>query len=608
MSPRRRPPRALVAVAAAASVFATAGCVGLPSTSSVAPGKAVDAKDDSEPLAVEPLTASAYDDPRQIATGFLRAQMSAHDDYQAARTFLTGDASRRWKPGTAVTVFAGDSDITATRPDTTTVRLSVPVVATIDADGHLVRQPSTTRRDLRFTVSSTAGGWRLSQVPDGLGVWISSTDVARLFSRVNVYYPAAYGRSLVPDPRLLPRQGLATALARAALSAPPQWLRPAIATSLPTGTALAVDAVPVRDGEADVALSSRASAADNPARAALWASVTATVMQAPEVRSVSVRVGGARLETDNLPAQVSDPSQVGYSITADSLDEVISRSGAYLAWTHARANDSVSGTDARAAQGRPVLPAVPADWSLLAAGQGGRQIAAISKDRTSVRRWLNGTDVTVPDLGNQLVRPAFDSSGWLWVAGRTSSASTPSSQASRSKRTGDTSSAALWALDTTSTSPTRTPTALDVPWLGASSVTSLSVSPEGSRVALTIRDGDDARAVVAAVERDERGRPVSLGPAHDISPGVHDVKDVVWADGTSLAVLGTSDGLLQPTLVPLDDAPVPLGGVTGASSLVSTLDGRSGLFVRTDANTVFTRQGSSWSSFLTRGDLIAPRS
>ncbi|EFP58699.1 hypothetical protein HMPREF0321_2514, partial [Dermacoccus sp. Ellin185] len=241
MSPRRRPPRALVAVAAAASVFATAGCVGLPSTSSVAPGKAVDAKDDSEPLAVEPLTASAYDDPRQIATGFLRAQMSAHDDYQAARTFLTGDASRRWKPGTAVTVFAGDSDITATRPDTTTVRLSVPVVATIDADGHLVRQPSTTRRDLRFTVSSTAGGWRLSQVPDGPGVWISSTDVARLFSRVNVYYPAAYGRSLVPDPRLLPRQGLATALARAALSAPPQWLRPAIATSLPTGTALAVD-------------------------------------------------------------------------------------------------------------------------------------------------------------------------------------------------------------------------------------------------------------------------------------------------------------------------------------------------------------------------------
>ena len=72
-----------------------------------------------------------------------------------------------------------------------------------------------------------------------------------------------------------------------------------------------------------------------------------------------------------------------------------------------------------------MLPAVPADWSLLAAGQGGRQIAAISKDRTSVRRWLNGTDVTVPDLGNQLVRPAFDSSGWLWVAGRTSSASTP---------------------------------------------------------------------------------------------------------------------------------------------------------------------------------------
>ena len=77
------------------------------STSSVAPGKAVDAKDDSEPLAVEPLTASAYDDPRQIATGFLRAQMSAHDDYQAARTFLTGDASQLGKQALAAfTVLA----------------------------------------------------------------------------------------------------------------------------------------------------------------------------------------------------------------------------------------------------------------------------------------------------------------------------------------------------------------------------------------------------------------------------------------------------------------------------------------------------------------------
>lgn len=472
---RARLRRTLAGAAVGLGVLVTSGCVGLPSTSGVSVGKAVDAKDDSEPLAVEPLTATAYDDPRQIATGFLRAQMSSHDDYAAARTFLTGDATRRWRPGTAVTVFEGDSDITATRPDTTTVRLSVPVVATIDGDGHLVRSSATTRRTLEFTVDQTGAGWRLSRVPDDLGVWISGSDIDRLFARVNVYYPPAYGRSLVPDPRLLPRQGLATALARAALSTPPAWLRPAVDDAVPTGTSLAVDAVPVRDGAADVTLTSQVSAADNPGRAALWASMAATLMQAPEVRSVSLRVGGARLETDNLPAQVTDPGQIGYTLAAGSIDELVSRSGTYLAWTSAQAAEAVSGTSAGAAQGRPKLPAVPAEWSLLAVGQGGRQVAAVSNDRTAVRRWVNGIDVTVDDLGTHLIRPAFDSAGWLWVAGtQVSPASTAGGAAPAASATG-----ALWVLDTSSSSPKQVATKLALPWLGDETIRSISISPEG---------------------------------------------------------------------------------------------------------------------------------
>lgn len=593
-----------IALVAAGSLVAASACAGLPATSGVQAGRAVESGQDDEPLVVEPLTASAFQDPREIAIGFVRAQMSTHDNHAAARTFLTGAATSMWKPGSAVTVFSGESDITASRPDMNTVRLSVPVVAAIDAGGHLVRRPSPQRRELEFTLRRTSDGWRLGGVPADLGVWISDADVPRLFRQADVYYAPAHGRTLIADPRWLPRQGMATALARAALSPPPAWLRPAVRQDTPGGSRLAVDAVPVKDGVAQVDLTKGAAASDNPARTALWAAMTATVVQAPDVRSLELTVASSRLEAENLPAVVSDVSDLGYAQPAQGLDAVISRSGSYLAWTHALASDAVSGTDKKVGKGRATLPAVPSSWSLLAAGQGGRQIAAVSKDRTSVRRWLNGTDVTVDSLGTDLVRPAFDAGGWLWCAGRAFS----NAQGPADPGAGDVGTArgSIWALDTRSGTANAQPARVTASWLGGSRITALSVAPEGERLALVLDDGRSTRAVVAAVQRDARGRPTALGPAHPVAGGVRDLRDIAWADATSLAVLGVVDGTLQPAVQPLDDAVLPLGPVRSAEAIASALGGENGLFVRTSGDSVVTRLGSSWNSFLTHGDIVVP--
>lgn len=588
-----------ISTLALAAALALSGCVGLPSTTGVRAGEAVNSGAVDEPLAVEPLTASSFDDPRSIATGFLRAQMSAQDNHAAARTFLTARASSAWKPGSAVTVFSGESDITATRPETGKVRLRVPVVATISPDGHLERTEPH-ERALDFTVTKTAAGWRLTDLPPKLGVWMSDSDVNRLFTKANVYYPARHGRVLIADPRVLPRQGLATALARASLSKPPAWLEPAVDQTAPDGTRLAVDAVPVTEGTAQVDLSRQASGADNAQRTALWAAMTATLLQAPEVGTLNLTVGSSRLEAENLPSEIDDVSDVGYRLPAGGVDNVISRSGTYLAWTQASANDAVSGTTKAAARGRPSLPAVDANWTLLAAGQGGRQIAAVSKDRTSIRRWVNGSAVTLDSLGTDLVRPAFDSSGWLWTAGHAFSNSDSGSSESKEK------APSIWAVDTSASSDGAAPTKVKVPWLGDGDVEMLSMSPEGQRLAVIVKDGKGHRAVVAAVERDAKGRPVRLGPAHPAARGVKDPTSIVWADATSLALIGTVDGVKRPVLQTLDDVVEPLATVHQGEDLASTLRGADGLFVRTSGQSVFTRLGSSWSSFLSRGDVVVP--
>lgn len=582
-----------------ACLLLLSGCVGLPSTSSVATGKAVDTASDDEPLVVEPLSASAFDDPRQIATGFLKAQMSAHDGHQVARTFLTAAAQNTWKPGSAVTVFSAETDMIATRPDTDQVRVSVPVVATISSDGHLQRAAQPTRRTIDFTVKETPSGWRLAGIPRELGLWVSDDDVSRLYIRRSIYYPAAVGQNLVADPRWLPRQGLATALARAALSEPPSWLAPAASRPFPDGTALSVDAVPVADGVAQVDLTTPAGKADNAQRAAMWASMIATLEQAPEVRTLNLTVGSSRLETENLPNVVSSPDDVGYDAPTSAVPAVISRAGTYLAWTSPDASDAASGQDAGIAAGRPKLPTVPPQWTLLAAGQGGRQIAALSQDRTSVRRWLNGTDITVPDVGHDLLRPMFDARGWLWTAGEADASD--GDEAPAGDATGR-----VWVIDTAATGTRAQATALDVSWLGAQHVESLSLSPEGQRVALVLAQGEERRVVVAAVVRDAHGRPVSLGAPHDVAAGATDVRDVAWADPTSLALVGTIDGRRQIGLSVLDEGVQALGAVKGASGVLTTLAGENGLFVRAENATVYTRLGASWNSFLSGGDVIVP--
>lgn len=593
---RRRSARV---TAALACTLALGGCAGLPATSSVGVGRAVDSDVSADAIDVAPDGPARGETAQQTVIGFLQAHIGIAEGYSVARSFLAPVASRLWHPGTAVTIYGDVNNVSMSRPDVGTVRVRVPVTGSLSADGHLTRLTSPQARTLDFSVVQTNDGWRISAVPPNLGVWLSDSDFTRLYRSVEVYYPSRYGHIMVADPRWLPRQGLATALARATLSEPPAWLRSAVHLPFPSGTGLDVNAVPVSsEGVAGVDLSKQALAASAPDRAAMWAALVATVTQAPDVESVGVSSQGAPVEGENLPSTAHTAADVGYQMPSVTSSVVVARSGRYLAWVDPTAATASSGTTQAVAAGRPALPAVPASWSLLAVGPGGRQLAAVSADRTSVRRWLNGTDVTIAQVGTDLVQPTFDVYGQLWCAGQ---ARSDSGHAATSTR------GAVWVFDTTKDADARTPRPLSMPWLGQGSVEAVSIASDGARAALVVNDGHEhRRLVLAGIVRDTSGHPTALSTPMTV-PGVVDPRDVAWSGDVAVAVIAGSGVGRGPQLVSLDGDVTALNGRPGAVSVSTVGSGAEGVFAA-ERGSVYRRVGSSWSSFLTNGSLITPAS
>lgn len=602
-----------------ALTLALSGCVGLPTASPVVSGQAINGSGDREAIAIEPNGPGVSDDPRQIAQGFMQAQISSDDNYAIAREFLTNGAQTAWKPGTTSTVFGSESQLSITRPDVGTVVLSVPIVGTLSPDGRLTRANPGTTAALKFGMAHTTSGWRITSVPKNMGVWISEDDFLRTYTAESIYYPSRSGATLVPDARWLPKIGLTTALARAALSQPSPWLKDVVASPFPASTDLQVDSVPVNhSGVADVSLTSTALTASAAQKTAIWAALAATLDEDPSVSAINITVHGRRLETDNLPTSVRLPRDVGFALPPTSLSSLILRTGRFSAWTNAFGSRGDATATGEGAKNQPKLPAISPDWSFVAAGQGGQQIAAVSENRTSVRRWVSGAQLSTTNIGENLGQLDFDAQGWLWAAGEKTSGDTGMSLGGSSGReltrhkvdvNAASTSAAIWAMDTAKSS-SNAAASLSVPWL-KQRVLSMALSPEGDRIALVLQGSGGAahtRVVVAGVIRNASGAPVALGLPQQLPVAMTSMTNVVWADPVDLAVLGTYENQRQPVLVTMDGDGSGLGPVAGADALVSTWNGGDGLFIHTAEGAVYNRLGSAWNRFVTRGEVIAPTS
>lgn len=597
--------RCTVWTAVVAALVLLTGCAGLPTSSGVRAKQPIADAPTAQPADVEFYGPQSGAGPIDIVKGFLRANGSIKEGFGVAREFLTPEASKRWAPSGRVSINQGERDFVVSDIGPGRVRLTATTWAELDSSGHLKQMVVPSHRTVDIALAKVGGQWRISGLPADFGPYLSMTDFRdRTYAPYTVYLAERRTQTLVPDQQWFPRTGLATALARAVLRGAPEWVSQADGSApdlnqVPGGTRLAVDAVPVSaDGVATVELTDGVRKADSSTRTALWAAMMATLNQVPKVHRVTISVGGARLDSDQLPPAPVLPSDVGYSVAGPSETGLVTRTAQSLSWR-------TDGQSRRVPQGnQPPLPALDRNWYLLAADAEGDQVVGVSGDRSSLGRWARGADLyIVPTFGRQLTRPSFDYLDEIWVAGLALSNSGPDREVS--------SGATIWVMDAKAARQSARPQVVSAPWLGDSQVLSLKVARDGQRVVLVTRGANGkTKLLMSFVIRDANRQVTALAQPVEVGQSVTDVNDVGWLDEVTLAVIGRigQSGAQQVIEVPLSGFVNPLGVVQGAQQIVATGRGTGDLFVITNKPGVQERIGGGWRVLPDVTDVIAPGS
>lgn len=573
--------------------LAMAGCSGLPTSSSVHAGQAIDNHAAPTIGNIEYPGPSPGASQKDIVGGFLDATAGTNQNYERAREYLTKTASRAWAPRT-VAVTSGTRDLMISGRNTITA--TAESAASLDAEAHLTERPEGATTTAEFGLSKVDGEWRISTLPADFGLWMNVEQFKRIYQPQEVYYAAATGHTLVPDTQWYTQTGLVSSLAAAVVRGAPAWMNGMTLPALPRGSELTGSSVSIdNDGVASVNVSEEVLSATPAQRTALWASMLATLGQVSEVRRVVVLVDGARLQTPQLPDSPNTPADFGYTAVSGNPAQLVGRtSPTQLQWMDS-GNPGVDLRNKGGVKDRPTLPTINRNWYRLAVSGDGKQVAAIDGANAVLGRWVNGHLSRISGFGTDLVAPSFSSTrsdsgdavDELWVAGR----STPKDSGGKSAY------GTLWVVDAELPVADAQPQPVEASWLRDKRIIAIRLSPDGERIAVAVRTPKGADQVyVAGVVRGRNGHAQSLTTPLRVAPSVTDVLDVGWIDYATLAVLCRDDqsGTVQPLSVPIGGLSSDLGETPGGEQLVATGGGASSLYVETDADTVLTRVGASW--------------
>lgn len=598
MTPARRRPAALAATLVASLLLAA--CGGLPTSSEVVQGDQV-APPVTVPPRQRPPAPVPGDSPESIVMGFVGAGSALSDDYRAARDYLAPALAEKWAPRSRTTMlYAGSKALTVTRQSVTddeaSVKLTVAVSATLDADGRYGELPEPEQRSVVFTLGKVAGQWRIRDFPQDFALWLDLFYFNYYYQPFVVAYSSPSSRTIIPDRRFFPVTAtLPTSLARAQLDPVPGYLQGAATTGFPPMTRLAVDAVTVQGGIATLDLTAAVLDGGADERRAALAQAITTLTQATAVAGVSLQADGQPLTVVGAGAPPNDLATLGFQAAGGTSPEwVVARDGSRL---DARPPGDLRGL--HPGPQAPFLPAVDPTYTVLDVSHDLRDLAATAGDGASLIRWHQdggekdpGVSGPVPAFGTDLTRPSYDARHDLWIGG----------QALTSAGGG----AALFSIDTRTSVPATQARRVEAPWLSGRTVVAVSAAPDGHRLAVVVKEADGrTRVAVTGVVRGPDDRPVSLTAPLMIAGQVSDAVALAWPSAYQVAILGRAgkgqelrtmvaglDGRTELTEMP----PVP-----GGRSLVALGSGR--LAVVTSAGRVWVAVAGGWQDALAATDL-----
>jgi hypothetical protein len=584
-----------------------AGCASMPDSGDVHPVKASQRADSQVRVYAVPPRKDAS--PDEIVTGFLEAMTSDDTNFDTARSYLTPEASKRWRPEESTTVLAAAPDPGAPIPGGQDAPgMSYPLlgrhIATVDAQhAYQPVTPSEYRRTIHLSQKAGSDGkqWRIDSLPAGL--LLGASDFERNYRSVNKYYFASGRDVMVADPVYIrqrqdpvTRMDPVTQAVKALLEGPTNWLKPVVESRFPSGTGMKL-----KDGTTSLAFDDRNTLKVPLDDKASNVGRTQCLKMAAQILFTIKDLSSARLEhvellrsNGSLLCVMNAGQAEGYapdhtSGRPDYQYFVDSKQRLALIAAGASEADEPQNVVGPFGDGRLRLGTV-------GVARDEHKAAAVSADFSSlyVASIVSNSELDAPVLtssgkgiDDRLSAPSWDGRGDLWVADR--NPAQPELQ--------------RLARDADTPEPVKI-----VPGLDGARIEAVRVSADGVRIALLLTKDGSTTLRIGRVERHGGGDDpvVTVTELRRAAPQMETVTAASWAGPSRLVVVGKeAGGVQQVRYIQTDGSTVPKGILPGLNQVkaVAASDDESQPLVAYSLEDGIVRlpAGANWQTLVKKG-------
>ena len=502
----------------ALAALALAACTAVPDSGPVHAGQQP-AAGAAQPIHVNPRGPVPGSQPDSIVTGFRFANSDTTEALGVAKAYLVNGAT--WQPSGAVVVAdsgAPPTDV-QTGPNTVTVKVVDNQIGQLAPDG--TYQPSPSGQPIHYDYQLTKDPkendqWRITNAPPNLVLTLAQ--IQSSYQEGYVYFLRPDEQMLVPVQVFLPvnRDQLAQELLTTLLNGPPAWLKPAVTTALPGGTAPGPTQI---NGVTTVDLPRGAATLSAAQRNAMAAQVAYTLSN---IHTPPQNFGELKILSGGQPLINSQQLQTATdwpSFDPDALNVNFYYSdSSHLTRDHL--GRLVSGDTGELDTTTLLAPAVAPRTGADAADQ---LIAGVVQGDNGTQALYAGPLLAPKKLltGYNFTTPSWDSLGNLWTVQQQQSSSAPRVRIAPSGK--------------------ATLPAVAAPDLANKLIQELKVSRDGTRVAVLVST-NVSQVLVGAVSKDG----TSIVNFYPVAPSLTSVTDFVWASSTKLDILDTVPNTNEP--------------------------------------------------------------